>query len=390
MSHETMMKTPVDLLRTLIACPSVNPGAMAGRDESQGGERRLAGLLEPMVRAWGAETVLDEWAPGRCNLLATWIGCNPRRILLLDAHMDTVGVEHMSVAPFEPCVRGGRLYGRGACDTKGPMAAMLFAIRSIIEEDGRPPVTICFAATGDEEAGAKGAARLAASGLRPDAAIIAEPTELRVIYAHKGACRFRVTLRGRAAHTSTPEAGVNAIEAAAEGIRAIRRDYIPLLKHQTHPELGRATVATTVVSGGQLVNIVPETCRFEVDCRCLPGERREDMEQGLAALLDRVQGEWPGLRMEQETFQWYPALEGTADAPFVTNMRDACSGVLGQVSADTVPYGTDGGFYGTHGVPCVVFGPGSIAQAHTADEYIELGQLAQAVRAYAAMIRAFR
>lgn len=389
MNDNAAMKAVVDLLSRLVACPSVNPGAAPVPDWRLCGEVRLAEELESLLRSWGARTTRDEWAPNRCSLVATWAGKNPRRSLLLDAHMDTVGVEGMAISPFQPSIREERLYGRGACDTKGPMAAMLLAIRTILDEEGELPVTLHFAATGDEEAGARGVARLVDSGLRPDAAIIAEPTGMKVVYAHKGACRFRVTLRGRAAHSSIPERGINAVEGAAAAIVAIRRDFIGGLRVPRHSELGSATVASTMITGGQLVNIIPDQCCFEVDCRCLPGERRKHMESLMGRLVERVMQDWPGMGIVNEVFQWYPALAGAVDHPFVARMSQAVAGVSGSVTTGTEPYGTDGGFYGEQGVPCVVFGPGSISHAHTADESIELAQVCQAIKTYASMIRAF-
>lgn len=376
------------LLGRLVACPSVNPGA--GREAGPvHGERAMAGVLDPLLRDWGARTQLVELAPGRCNLVATWPGQDAGRSLLLDAHMDTVGVEGMTVAPFTPEIREGRLYGRGACDTKGPMAAMLLAIRRILDEDGRLPVTVHFAATGDEEDGAMGAAQLAGSDLPFDAVIVAEPTDLKIVYAHKGACRFRVDLTGKAAHSSLPWLGVNAVEAAAELVGVIRREFLRQVRHQDHPELGRASVCVSTIEGGTRVNIVPERCRFEVDCRCLPGERKERLESAMETMLGAVRESFPMLQARFDVYQWYPALDGKSSDPFVSLMSGACRSALGCCEQETAPYATDGGFFSQRGAPGIVFGPGSIRQAHTADEFIDLNQVEQAVGTYAAMIRAF-
>lgn len=377
-----------ELLARLVACPSVNPGPAAAAGPEYG-ERAMADLLAPMLRTWGAAIRIDEWAPGRCSLVATWPGSDAGRALILDAHLDTVGTESMTVAPFAPQVRNGRLYGRGACDTKGPMAAMLMAIRRILDEDGRMPVTIHFAAAGDEEAGATGVSRLVQSGLRAGGAIVAEPTQMALIHAHKGACRFRIALTGRAAHTSVPAAGVNAVEAACELVGLIRREFVTGLRHVRHGELGDATVCSSVIAGGRLVNVVPDQCRIEIDCRCLPGEERRHLEGVMAALTRRVADSFPGLSLSAEVFQWYPAMAGSAADPFAALLTDACRTTPGFRGAATVPYATDGGFYSEAGIPSVVFGPGSIAQAHTAEEFIDMAEAENAVGAYAAMIRAY-
>lgn len=387
MTRTSRAEAVVDLLGRLIACPSVNPGARA--PGAGCGEGPMAELLMALLQSWGAQTKLVELAPGRYNMVATWQGKETGRSLLLDAHADTVGIEGMTINPFEPQIRAGRLYGRGACDTKGPMTAMLLAIRKILDEEGQLPHTVHFSATGDEEDGAMGAVRLAASGLPMDAVIVAEPTEMNVVYAHKGSVRFRVILGGKAAHSSVPWLGINAVEAAADMVHAIHREFPGRLQYQRHEELGQPTVCVSTITGGIKINIVPERCQFEVDCRCLPGERRNHLEETMGALLATVAAGYPGLQVKSELFQWYPALEGKRSDAFVARMTDACGTVTGSRVSGTAPYATNGGFFSQAGIPCVVYGPGSIAQAHTADEFIELAQVEQAVDAYAGMIRSF-
>ena len=386
MGNDSRKRALVELLGRLVACPSVNPGRRVYSDPGYG-ERQMAGLLAPLLHSWGAATQLVELAPGRHNMVATWQGKRSDQSLLLDAHMDTVGVEGMTIPPFEPRVREGRLYGRGACDTKGPMAAMLLAVRKILDEDGTLPLTLHFAATGDEEDGAMGAARLVESGFSADAAIVAEPTEMKIVYAHKGTCRFRLKLRGKAAHSSVPWLGVNAVEAAADLVCRVRRDYVSVWRQQHHPELGDATLCVSTISGGTRVNIVPDQCEVELDCRCLPGERQDYLEAAMGMLLDKVIEAYPGLYIECEVFQWYPALSGRGTDPFVSQMTEACGVVTGVREAGTAPYATNAGFFSQRNIPCIVFGPGSIAQAHTAGEFIELSQVEQAVDVYARMIR---
>lgn len=388
MHDKTKTEAVASFLARLVACPSMNPGSLTP-PASGYGEKAMATLLNDLLQPWGAHTRIDELGPGRCNFLATWPGERRDRALLLEAHADTVGTNGMTIPPFEPTLRAGRLYGRGACDTKGPMAAMLLAIRRILDEGGKPPVTLHFASTGDEEYGATGASSLVRSGLSIDAAIVAEPSELRIAYAHKGACRFRITVLGKAAHSSVPDLGVNAVEAAAELVIAIQHRFLGRLVHRTHAELGNATGCVSTISGGDRVNIVPDRCQIEADCRCLPGERREHLELAMRQTIDEALKSRPEARCQVEVFQWYPALAGSRTDPFVAAMAAAARGVLGTESLGTEPYATNAGFFSEVGVPCIVFGPGSIAQAHTADEYIELSQVAQAVEAYAAMIRGF-
>ena len=408
MQVDTKPETAAKLLARLVACPSMNPGPLALPAPGYG-EEAMAKLLESLLRPWGAQTSIEELAPGRCNFLATWPGKRRDRALLLEAHADTVGSHGMTIPPFEPAIGRGRLYGRGACDTKGPMAAMLLAIRQILDEYGQPPVTLHFAATGDEENSGTGASRLVESGLNIDAAIVAEPSEMRIAYAHKGACRFRITVLGKAAHSSVPALGINAIEAAAELVTGIQHQFLAHLAHQAHPELvmdlqpqfgtrlphqthpglGPTTCCVSTISGGERVNSVPDRCRIEVDCRCLPGERHEHLEQAMRQTLNKALESRPDVQYQVEIFQWYPALAGSRTDPFVSSMAAASREWLGPDSLGTVPYATNAGFFSEAGIPCIVFGPGSIAQAHTADEFIELSQLDRAVPVYANMIRRF-
>ncbi len=388
MNDEGNVKAVTELLGRLVACPSVNPGPFRIPDAGFG-EKPLAELLAILLQSWGARTQITDLAPGRCNMVASWQGATNGRSLLLDAHMDTVGVEGMTIPPFEPRIREGRLYGRGACDTKGPMAAMLLAIRKILDEDGQLPVTLHFAATGDEEDGAMGATCLVESGLSVDAAIVAEPTDLKIVYAHKGACRFRITLKGKAAHSSVPWLGVNAVVAAADMVSLIHREFPARMQYRGHRELGSPTVCVSTINGGVKVNIVPERCQFEVDCRCLPGERRDHLESSIRGLIGTVVAAYPNLGVECEVFQWYPAMAGSVEDSFVAHMTETCATVTGSHQAGTAPYATNGGFFSQRNIPCIVFGPGSISQAHSADEFIDLSQVEQAVEAYARMIRAF-
>ncbi len=378
----------VELLKCLVACPSVNPGPHQNPGPGSG-ERGMTELLTPLLKSWGATVQRIELAPDRFNLIATWPGKISTRSLLLDAHADTVGNEGMTIPPFDPVIHDGRLYGRGSCDTKGPMAAMLLAIKKILDEDGQLPLTVHFAATGDEEDGAMGATQLVQSGLHLDGVIVGEPTDLKIVYAHKGACRFRIILTGKAAHSSLPSLGINAVEAAAELVLMIRHQFPERMQYRNHPELGPATLCVSTISGGNKVNIVPDRCQMEVDCRCLPGERRPHLEQEMNRLLITLAKSYPGLRAECQIFQWYPAMAGNTADTFVAHMTEACGTVTGARLMSTAPYATNGGFFSEKNIPCIVFGPGSIANAHTADESVELAQVEQAVEIYARMIRAF-
>jgi acetylornithine deacetylase len=377
-----------DLLSRLVSCPSVNPG----RGEPAGppfGEAAMADLLAGLLSGWGAETRKAEIAPGRFNFIARFKGADPGRSLMLEAHADTVSVAGMTIDPFVPVVRDGRLYGRGSCDCKGPMAAMLLAIRTVLDEPAPPPATVYFVATGDEEVGAGGARRLMADGFRVDAAVVGEPTDLAVVCAHKGAYRCRIVTKGRAAHSSDPSQGVSAIARMARVVEAIDGPLARELRRTQHPVLGSPTVSVGVICGGRQVNIVPDRCEIEVDRRTLPGETADGVERQFRDHLDVLRAADPALEYDLEALEWLPAFEESPDGPLARRVGGACEKVLGRAEFKGVPWTANVGIFRQAGIPCLLFGPGSIRQAHTADEYVELDQVARAAAVYAEILRGF-
>jgi len=284
----------------------------------------------------------------------------------LGPHTDTVSVRGMTIAPFTPVVRGGRLYGRGASDTKGNLAAFLWAMKRVAESrTARRDNDIYFAGLMGEESGNDGVKLLMRRGKskllgRLDFAIVGEPTELDVVNAHKGALWLRIATLGRSCHGATPELGENAIYKMGRIVDWLQRDYAPRLKRR-HPVLGRATLNVGTIRGGSKVNIVPARCEIEVDHRTLPGEDH------LKLLLElRVQFG----RIETETLNDNAGLDTSASHPMVVQLAAASGGRC--VGA---PWFSDGAIFARHGVPAVAFGAGSIAQAHTRDEFTSVPQV---------------
>lgn len=375
------------LLARLVACPSVNPGDRCPIEPPYG-EGPLAALLADLLRGWGAEVRVWEIAPGRPNLVATFRGADPARSLMFEAHTDTVQVSDMTIAPFTPEVRDGRLFGRGATDTKGSMAAMLLGIRRVLDEDGRMPVTVHVASACDEELGARGARQLIGNGFRPDVAVVGEPTDLAICHAHKGTMRWCIRTRGVAVHSSAPDRGVNAIYHMARVIRLIESEVVPMLHTRRHPLLGEATISVGTIQGGTQPNVVPAACTIEVDRRLLPNEDREAVTADLRARLERLKAEEPRLQVDVEATQYYEPLDVALDSAPCRLAAVACTRALGEARFVTAPWASNAGVFAAVGIPCVLFGPGSIRQAHTKDEFIELAEVARAVDVYAAMIRA--
>jgi len=391
----------VDTLSQLVAIPSVNPmGRPVAGPEFY--EYRvtdwLQGFFERLGLPWQRQVV----EPKRENIVARFDGSpSPAaggKIILFEAHQDTVPVDGMTIDPWKPTVRDGRLYGRGSCDIKGGMTAMLGALARLVAERPAERPTLIMACTVNEEHGYSGATALArmwtAQGAEsiiprtPDAAVIAEPTNLDVVVAHKGAVRWRCHTHGRAAHSSQPQLGDNAIYKMARVVAALEnyaRDVPASLS--AHPLCGRPSLSVGVVSGGLSVNTVPARCTIEIDRRIIPGEDGETAYRQVVEFVNKRTELGSALEHER------PFLEGRSlgDGPnkqLATQLVDASRRVRSQAAEIGVPFGTDAATIAAAGVPSVVFGPGSIAQAHTADEWLDLDELSAASEALYQFVRA--
>ncbi len=363
----------VDLLRRLVAVRSVNPAFAGGT-----GEGELAQEVAGYLRDLGAEVTLQEVLPGRPNVLAR-LG-EHGRFLLLSAHLDTVQITGMTVDPFGGDVRDGRLFGRGACDTKASLAAMLVALREAVRS-GRLRCRVLFAALVDEEVGFAGSKALAASKPEVDGAVFGEPTDLRPVVAHKGVLRFYVRTTGKAAHSATPELGVNAIEGMLGVARVLSKVPEP---HPHHPLLGPPTVCLTEIQGGLGCNTVPDRCWVHVDRRLLPGEDPQAVWESLRELVrasEAVTG-FAGTVEFDPPYLVAPGMETPEGSWVLEALEGAARRVLGGVRRAAAPYATDAGYVAQAGVPCVVFGPGSATDAHTASESVALDQVEAAARVF--------
>lgn len=360
---------PTRLLRELIALSSVNP-AFLPADDSRGGEARVAEHLARLAKAAGLQVTRQRVLPGRENLLLTLASTNrARQRVILAPHLDTVSAD---AAQFRPVQRNGRLYGRGACDTKGSVAAMFTALTAVARSARRPAHTeIVFAGLVDEEDGQRGSRALVASGLVADLAIVGEPTGLKVVTAHKGSLWLGLATHGRAAHGARPGLGRNAILTMARVVALLETEYASALRCRPHPVLGPATVSVGTIAGGVQPNIVPDRCEIRVDRRTLPGETAAGVIREMQACL-RLHG----LQAAIANLKELPCdpLETDPTLPLVRQFMDCA----GQRRPAGVDYFCDAAVLSAGGIPSVVFGPGDIAQAHTADEWIALDQLQRA------------
>ena len=260
------------LLADLVAIPSVNP---MGRPLSGPGYLE-GGMTEYLVQwfdALGVGVERQPVEPGRENVIARYDAPGSARTVLFDVHQDTVPVEGMTIDPFTPTVEGGKLYGRGACDVKGGMAAMLSAFARLVRERPKGSASVVLACTVDEEFTHTGSSRLAHTPLGAALAVVAEPTRLQVVgNCHKGAVRWKIRTRGVACHSSTPHLRVNAIYAMAAIVAALEEHAAELGDSTPHEILGPPSMSVGRIEGGQSVNVVPDLCEIEIDRRVIPGE----------------------------------------------------------------------------------------------------------------------
>ena len=369
----------VRLLADLVAIPSVNPMGrpVAGEGYCEGA---IAEFVSARLKRHGLDVRTDEVAPGRPNVTAR-LDAGATRTVLLESHMDTVHAAAMTISPFDPAVRNGRLYGRGSCDTKGSLAAFMHALCSAADGKRKPACNVILLAAVDEEYGFTGSSFAVAQGLRADIGVVGEPTRCAIVRAHKGVTRWRVVTRGVAAHSAYPERGENAIFAMGAVLSRLERYAGALRRVAPHELLGAPSLSAGVIEGGEAVNVIPARCAVELDRRTLPGETTGRVLEGALRALEGLGG-WsfdaPHLSVA--------GMEIPEHAPAVTLLAEAIAGAGGDVRIEGAQYATDAGILNGGGIPSVVFGPGDIAQAHTAEEWIDLESLALASSAVGRLI----
>jgi acetylornithine deacetylase/succinyl-diaminopimelate desuccinylase-like protein len=404
----------VQLLTDLVRIPSVNPMGRPVSGEIYY-EHRVTDFLQQLFQGlnlpWERHTV----APQRDNIILRVDGDkSPERggrIVMFEVHQDTVPIEGMTIDPFAAEIKDNRLYGRGACDIKGGMAAMLAAAARLAAEKPRGRPTLIVACTVNEEHGFTGATHWAATYSRqvtagkpkrtakaapaarrtsgesaelpiskllprvPDATIVAEPTRLNVVVAHKGAVRWRCHATGVATHSSQPHLGDSAIYHMARVLAVLEqygRDVVPSLG--SHPLVGHPTLSVGLISGGISVNTVPDRATIEIDRRVLPGEDPQAaFDHAVDYVNTRVTAGTPVIH--DPPFMFTRGLADDHNAELAARLGEVIRQHGGPGERLGVPFGTDAPHFAATGSPTVVFGPGSIDQAHTADEWLDLDEL---------------
>ena len=371
-----MMKTPAnvtELLQALVRIPSVNPDGDPGTTAT--GEADCAAYVAEFLRRAGARVELEEALPGRPNVVGLFPSNAPgKKRVVFAPHLDTVSIAGMTIDPFAAEERDGKIWGRGASDTKGPMAAMLWALWELREQLPSLGHEICFAGLMGEEAGQYGSKAFVASH-KADFAVIGEPTALGIVHTHKGSTWLHLTTRGRAVHASAPERGENAIYKMLEALSALRERVFPGFAALHDSTLGAPTASIGTIRGGSKVNIVPDECHASVDFRTIPGQDRPGFIEGIVEELRKAS---PGL--EAAWHQSRPLWTDPAH-PLIAALERAGGSPCG------APWFCDAAVFAAAGIPAVAVGPGSIAQAHTKDEWIALDALQQGVEFYKAFLR---
>ena len=373
------MPAVLQTLADLIKINSVNPNYKSGVPEAD-----VVDYIETFFQQRSIRTWRQSVEPHRDNLIALVPGRDHHRKMIFEAHMDTVSVEGMAIPPFEPVVSEGRMYGRGACDTKSGLAGMIHALADVAASAVLPPCDLWFVATVDEEFAYRGVAEFCRELAAETCvvAVVAEPTELQPVVASKGLIRWVIETTGTAAHSAKPHLGVNAITSMVQVLQALEQANLELSNH-VHPLLGNATCNVGVIRGGVQVNLVPASCQVEVDRRLLPGEISELVLQHYQKVLDQVMRTHPQVQaiMHPPMLTDLP-LETPVDCPPVQAILQVLSDLGCPQEPVGVPFGSDASKFGALGIPSLIFGPGSIDQAHTASEFVDCQQVLMAHQVY--------
>ena len=374
MSTELLAQSAADWLSRLVQIPSVTP-VQAGPKAGTPGEARIAAQLADWFRDLGGEVESEEVQPNRPSVYGVWRGRSDTWIAV-DVHTDTVGVEQMTGDPFSGAQRDGRVWGRGAVDTKASLAVVLALLQSMQQRGLRPQPNLVVAATVDEEFGATGAPAFAAWLRRQPFTVtqlaVAEPTRCIPVYGHRGVARFELDFHGVAAHTSQPQLGRNALVAAARTVVAYAVED-QRLNELPPTELGHANLTSTVIRGGTGINVVPDRCSLLVDRRIVAGENPVTVIDDLYQMATAM-----GLPVEIKRLREIKAFLQPQTSPWIRQLA-AWSGASPMVA----PYGTNAWAYVDLPGEKVVIGPGSIDQAHGEEEWVEIEQLGRLAQIYA-------
>jgi acetylornithine deacetylase len=357
------------LTRALVACDSRNPAFAPDAP----GEGAAAGLLADVLRSWGFTVDILESSPGRPNVLARIGGGHGGRSLILNGHLDTVGVAGMTHDPFAAEVRDGRLYGRGSCDMKAGVAAMCAAALQAAATGLGGEVIIT--AVADEEWASIGTRSLLDLGVTAHAAIVTEPTRLAICPAHRGFSWADVRVEGRAAHGSRYDIGVDAVTHAALLLAELDRYQQDVLPSITHPLLGRASFHAGPITSDGTLSSYPAWCNVGLERRTLPGEDGAHFVHEIEAAIARVAARTPHFKASVSPGLIQQPNDVPRDHALVTGLAAAAAASGHVANIEGLSCWTDAALFTAAGIPAICFGPGDIALAHAAEEYVPVQEI---------------
>ncbi len=357
----------LSLLSDLVAIPSVNPSLVPGA----AGEQAIAAAIAATLGAAGLDVHIEDALPGRPNVVGVLEGKVPGRSLMFCGHTDTVGVADME-APFDPVIRDGRLYGRGAQDMKGGLAAMIDAARQLAA-GGLDRGRLLVACVADEEYASAGADRLI-ERWHADAAIVTEPTDLAIGIAHKGFSAAQIVVRGTAAHGSRPSEGRDAILRMGRVLTRLESLDRSLQAGAVDPWVGPASLHASAISGGGELSSYPSRCVLQFERRTIPGESTDAAVRDAAAILAALRREDAEFSAEVSLVLARPPYALGADHPLVADLSWACREGGMEPRLSGLSFWTDAAILGASGTPSVLFGPGG-AGLHGAVEYVRIDEV---------------
>jgi acetylornithine deacetylase len=363
----------VALARELVRVDSRNPSLAPGAP----GESEVARVLTEILRAWGLQVEVRDAAPGRPNVVAR-AGESARggRSLMFNGHLDVVGIEGMVHPPFDALERDGRIFGRGAADMKGGVAAMCAAAARAARVGLGGELVV--AAVADEEHASIGTQAIVASGVRTDAAIVTEPTRLAIAPAHRGFAWITVEVRGRAAHGSRYDIGIDAIRNAGLLLAELDALDSDALRERTHPLLGHASLHASLIEGGTAMSVYPDRCTLRLERRTMPGESSDGVVEEIRSACERVSHRRPDFNAAVELGLARSPSDVPCDAPIVRALARVIEARGGSARIEGMSAWTDAAILNAAGIPAVCFGPGDIALAHAAEEWTEVAEIEHA------------
>jgi len=372
----------LSLVKKLVSVNSVNPCIEKGK-----GEIEVSKCIAEYLEKVGLEVKTQEVVDGRFNVVATLKGSGNGRNLMFNGHTDTVGIRNMSIDPLKPVVENGRLHGRGSCDMKGPIAAIMIALKTLAESKMELKGSVSLSTVVGEEFDNVGANKLVTDKhftKLTQALVVAEPTALQLAIKHKGFANVEVEVEGKAAHGSVPEKGIDAIEKAAKiivEIENLKKEFA--LKKD--PLLGQPKIHASTIEGGREWSVVPDRCIVRFEIRTIPGYATNQAVKDVERIIHELARKDPDLKAKVGLFLSGEPLNTSPEDPMIKGLKKAIKTVKAvEPQIIGLPFYTEAAIFAKAlNIPACIIGPGDIAQAHSADEFVKMSEVIEAARIYA-------